>query len=329
MLYALLKPVAKLSMLFFCRKVKINKPEWLQAKGPLLLACNHPNSFLDSIILDTLFKAPVWSLARGDVFRNKFIARLLRAIRILPVYRTSEGPENLYINYQTFEACIEIFKKKGLVQIFSEAKCVNEWHLRPLKKGTARLAIKAWEENIPLTVLPVAINYSSFRRFGKNIFLHFGNPITISSIDMIAAEGVRHLAFNSILQTELEKIVWEIPLDDKVRQAKFLKLPIPGWKKILLFVPAITGLLLHAPLYLLIKSYTLHLTRNNDHYDSILTAFLIFIYPLYLLLLVFLARVITHSWLSLWLIIIIPFCAWAYIQLKPQLDKNLTGQFSN
>lgn len=329
MLYSLLKPVAKLSMLFFCRKVRINKPEWLQAKGPLLLACNHPNSFLDSIILDTLFKEPVWSLARGDVFRNKFIARLLGAIRILPVYRTSEGPENLFINYKTFDACIEIFKKKGLVQIFSEAKCVNEWHLRPLKKGTARLAIKAWEENIPLTVLPVAINYSSFRRFGKNIFLHFGTPLSISSIDMKAPEGVRHLAFNSILQTELEKIVWEIPLENTVQQAKFLKLQIPAWKKILLFAPAVLGLLLHAPFYLLIKSYTLQLTRNNDHYDSILTAILIFLYPIYLLLLVLLAWMFTHSWNSLWLIILIPFCAWAYIQLKPQLDKNLPGQFSN
>ena len=118
-------------------------------------------------------------------------------------------------------------------------------------------------------------------------------------------------------------------MDDKAQQAKFLKLHLPGWKKILLFVPAIAGLLLHAPLYLLIKSYTLYLTRNNDHYDSILTAFLIFIYPFYLLLLVFLAGLIIHSWLSLLFILIIPFCAWAYIQLKPQLDKNLAGQFSN
>ena len=60
-----------------------------------------------------------------------------------------------------------------LYSIFSEGKCINEWHLRPLKKGTARLAISSWEENIPLEVLPVGINYSSFRRFGKNVYYQF------------------------------------------------------------------------------------------------------------------------------------------------------------
>ena len=142
-----------------------------------MLACNHPNSFLDSVILDTLFQQPIWSLARGDVFKKAFYIRLLTALKILPVYRTSEGVENLAENYKTFDACITILKGNGVITIFSEGKCINEWHLRPLKKGTARLSIKAWEENIPLQILPVGINYSSFNRFGKNVFLNFGTPI--------------------------------------------------------------------------------------------------------------------------------------------------------
>ena len=106
----------------------------LNEKGPLLLACNHPNSFLDSVILNTLFEQPVWSLARGDVFKKPFYAKLLTALKILPVYRTSEGVENLSENYKTFDACIRIFKSNGIVTIYSEGKCINEWHLRPLKK---------------------------------------------------------------------------------------------------------------------------------------------------------------------------------------------------
>jgi 1-acyl-sn-glycerol-3-phosphate acyltransferase len=139
----------------FCRRVIINKPTLLKEKGPLLLASNHPNSFLDSVIIDTLFEQPIWSLARGDVFKNKFATRILTAMKILPVYRTSEGVENLSTNYKTFDSCVELFRRDAIVMIFSEGKCINEWQLRPLKKGTARLAIKAWEENIPLKVLPV------------------------------------------------------------------------------------------------------------------------------------------------------------------------------
>src|ERR1700704_3365682 len=135
-------------MFIFCRKVFLSKPEMTREEGPLLLASNHPNSFLDAIILDMLFKQPIWSLARGDVFKNKFYTRLLTSLRILPVYRTSEGVENLSINYTTFDICRNIFKNKGIIMIFSEGKCINEWRLRTLKKGTARLAIKCWKENI-------------------------------------------------------------------------------------------------------------------------------------------------------------------------------------
>src|SRR5689334_8426071 len=146
----------------YCRKILINIPEVLKDKGPLLLAANHPNSFLDGMILTTLFDEPVYSLARGDAFKQKRVDRILRSLQLLPVYRTSEGVENLGHNYTTFAACRETFEKGGIVLIFSEGRCENEWKLRPLKKGTARLAITSWEKNIPLRVIPTALNYSSF-----------------------------------------------------------------------------------------------------------------------------------------------------------------------
>src|SRR5689334_1434347 len=111
-----------------CRKVIINRPEVLKMEGPLLLACNHPNSFLDGVVLTTLFDHPVYSLARGDAFRKGLVDRILRRIRLLPVYRTSEGVENLEHNYTTFAACQDSFRKKGIVLIFSEGLCENEWH---------------------------------------------------------------------------------------------------------------------------------------------------------------------------------------------------------
>ena len=137
----------------------------LRKEGPLIIASNHPNSFLDAIILATLFKSPVYSLARGDAFAGKMITKILNSFNMLPVYRVSEGVENLEQNYTTFEACQDIFKKNGIILIFSEGRCINEWHLRPLKKGTARLALAAWQQNIPLEVLPLGINYSKFRKF--------------------------------------------------------------------------------------------------------------------------------------------------------------------
>ena len=77
MLYAFVKVLAKIALKFYCRDIKINKKELLQLNGPLMLAVNHPNSFLDAIILCTLFDRPVYSLARGDAFKNKLYAKIL------------------------------------------------------------------------------------------------------------------------------------------------------------------------------------------------------------------------------------------------------------
>src|SRR5215467_6680023 len=228
-------------MLIFCRRIIINKPELLKKKGPILLACNHPNSFLDAAIIADLFKHPVYSLARGDVFKKPFHIKILNALNIFPIYRHTEGTENLGINYETFDACKNIFKKDGIVLIFSEAKCINEWHLRPLRKGTARLAFSSWDENIPLEVIPVGINYSSFRRFSKNVFINFGEPITKDDFDLKDVDGKKNLTFNLKLKERLHQLVFEIHKSDVQKQKKILEKKPSLFAKIFLFIPAVVG----------------------------------------------------------------------------------------
>jgi len=178
----------------------------LQCKGPILIASNHPNSFLDAIIMAILFKSPIHSLARGDAFNGKIITKILASLNMLPVYRVSEGVENLENNYTTFDACQNIFESGGIVLIFSEGRCINEWHLRPLKKGTARLALTAWSQNIPLRVLPLGINYSGFRTFGKILNLNFGNFITAKDLNAENTSGKAVNEFNEKLHQQLNRV---------------------------------------------------------------------------------------------------------------------------
>lgn len=320
MLYNFLKIPAKLALYFYCRKIIINKKELLQSDGPLLIAANHPSSFLDAAILATLFKHSIYSLARSDAFVNNFYKRLLFSLKMLPVYRISEGAENLEHNYTTFSACIDIFKKNGIVLIFSEGLCKNEWHLRSLKKGTARLAISAWQQGIPLKVLPLGINYSSFRIFGKNVILNFGEIITDPDSyqdEKNLPDGKAVIDFNLKLQQQLKNLVIEAEPSDKEKIKKIFFIQQPLIKKILFFIPAIAGLILHAPLYypviLSIKN------RANDHYDSIVVGLLFILYPIYLLVISVIIYFITGSLWALLLLLIIPFSAWSLLQLKRQL----------
>ena len=295
----------------------INKPEVLKSKGPLLIAANHPNSFLDGIILTTLYDQPVHSLARGDAFQNKLIGRLLRRLQLLPVYRTSEGVENLEHNYTTFAACQETFKENGIVLIFSEGRCENEWHLRPLKKGTARLAISSWQQHIPLKVLPLGINYSSFKKFGKEVHLHFGETISSKAIDLTATQGKQLLDFNALLQAQLEQNVYELEEQDNTKAKKVFSVKKDASFYPLL-LPGALGFFLHAPLYYLCKGMTEMRFRHSGHYDSVLTTLLLLSYPFYWLLLVLAAYSLQPAW-ALLVFLMMPFTAWAAVQVKYQL----------
>jgi 1-acyl-sn-glycerol-3-phosphate acyltransferase len=296
----------------------VNKRAILQSKGPLLIAANHPNSFLDAIILATIFKRPIYSLARGDAFANNFYSKLLTSLNMFPVYRISEGVENLEHNYKTFEQCLNIFKQNSIVLIFSEGRCINEWHLRSLKKGTARLALSAWEQGIPLRILPTGINYSSFDTFGKNIVLNFGELISAKDISTNSSFGKNVVDFNEKLETRLQQLVIEIDKKDKAAIKEKFVVVQSSLKKIILAIPAAIGWLAHFPLYYPIKKFTWSRVKDNDHYDSVMMGLLFILYPFYLLLAALLFHLFICGYWWLLGFIILPFCAWSYVQLKHQ-----------
>lgn len=286
----------------------------LRQPGPMLLACNHPNSFLDAIILATLFRHPIYSLARGDAFASKNITRILNAFNMLPVYRVSEGVENLEHNYATFDACQQIFRKNGIVLIFSEGRCINEWHLRPLKKGTARLALTAWENGIALKVLPVGMNYSSFRKFGKNVILRFGNFIESNDISKEGITGRSITSFNAELHQQLNNLVIELPKDALRQRQLIFKTTVSRFKFLLFALPAFVGFLLHVPLlslfHLIIRK------KAKDHYDSIVVGLLFFFYPVYLLILAIVIALCCNWWMALLIVLIVPLTLWSFLQVK-------------
>ena len=238
-------------------------------------------------------------------------------MRMLPVYRISEGQENLEQNYDTFDKCRDIFKNNGIVLIFSEGRCVNEWKLRPLKKGTARLAMSCWQDDIALKVLPLGINYQSFTRFGKNVTLNFGTAITEEEISEANGYGNTIATFNGHLRSQLSELVVEChPPDANTLRHKF-QIKQSTSTRILLAAPALAGCLVHALFYFPIRQFSKAALKGNDHYDSVLVGILFLLYPFYLLL----SALAIHSifggywWLA---VFSFPLLAIACVQLKKQ-----------
>jgi 1-acyl-sn-glycerol-3-phosphate acyltransferase len=313
LLYTLLKFPAKIAFRFYCKKLRLNHPAYLHANGPLLIAANHPNSFLDAIVFATIFKKPICSLARGDAYKKPFYAKLLYALNILPVYRLSEGAENLGANYKTFEICKDIFRKNGIVLIFSEGRCINEWKLRPLMKGTARLAFSAWEDGIPLQVLPTGINYSNFRTLGKQIDILFSAPFGNEFKDVQNGKALN--AFNEKLFGRLNQLVYQITEGTPAEQKTYFDFSTNKVKRALLAIPSTVGYTHCAPLYFSVKQLIKN-KWNNDHFDSLLTAILFLIYPVYLFLTVLILYFIAGTFSAISAAIVLPLCAIALNQFR-------------
>ncbi len=188
-----------------------------------MLTPNHPNSFIDGVLLSVLLRRKLTLLARGDVFKKPTANWALRSMRLLPIYRSEDGAGNEQgtKNQQTFNECYEIFRKNGTVLIFPEGYCVSERRLRPMKKGAAKMAFEAIEKypDMDLQVVPVGLNYSNSGHFREEVCINFGHPIAAQDYMPLLKTGKHTKAitdFNARLYEAMEReiVIIKEPAND-------------------------------------------------------------------------------------------------------------------
>ncbi|MEY2646417.1 MAG: hypothetical protein RL158_393, partial [Bacteroidota bacterium] len=167
----ILKFFIRLALSIFCKEVHVKNKHLLDTKGPLFIIANHPNSFLDAIIIGAYYNRRVYFLARGDVFEKKVYRFFLNALNMIPVYRLREGKEFLHLNDYAIRKSIQLISEGESVLIFIEGVCVNDHKLQPFKKGTARILEGLHQLNVFPIIHIAGIGYNNFRGIGKKVNL--------------------------------------------------------------------------------------------------------------------------------------------------------------
>jgi len=208
----------------FYRKTEVTGLEKVPSKGPLILCANHSNAFLDPLYMGITFPHHIWFLARGDVFKGAAVNRILKGLGILPIYRMQEGADNLGKNAEVFENCYRLLGQGGVIGIFPEGNAERESHLRPLKKGLARIALGAIDSglvNKELYIVPAGINYEFPDHFYSRTQVRFGNPIPLSDFtDAGTAMQPRNINnLTKAIQQAMAEV--HIHIDDKNHQRAF------------------------------------------------------------------------------------------------------------
>lgn len=307
MLYRVVKFLVSTSLRFFSKEIRISDKACLEYEGPLLLACNHPNSFLDAMIVGRFMKHRTYFMTRGDVFKKQWVRNLLSSINMIPIFRIRDGKDKLSLNDETFTKSVEILRNRDILLIFVEGFCEHQTELQlPLKKGAPRILQSCWQEGIPVKVLPVWLEYSSFDKFGKTIDIRFGELFG-SEI----AGDINHASCINKINTETTRQLLHLSNDYPFKPAEPDIISI-----FFLLIPAMLGAVLHAPLYIPVRLLVKKLSAGNVHYDAMLLAFLLLLYPIYLLLIAGILFAVCGQWWAILVLLIFPLTAKAFLHWK-------------
>lgn len=280
----------RLALPIYLKALRVFGKENLNDKHAYLIASNHSDSFFDALIIGAVVKKQINTLARGDVFKKPAIAFWLRQIKLIPVFRGTEGRQYVKKHGETTQEAYDALKTGGNVIVFSEGICKNEWNLRPLGKGTARIAYQTWYGENPLNymrVMPTGLNYEHFRGPGKRVVLNFGNEIKQSDIQTSPDEYEKWLReFTELLDERMKNTLLSISNDlpvevqqEAVKAYFDQKAPVGKNKNPLLRVLGVVGRFIHKPLYTLFERKTAKLTARTVFYDSVLFGLLLYLYP--------------------------------------------------
>ncbi len=149
---------------------------------PYILAPNHQNAFLDALLMLQLNKSrPTVFVARADIFDNTLANKVLRFLKIMPVYRARDGRQSLQRNNAVFQTAEEVLLHNVPFCMMAEGTHNNRRQLLPLKKGMFRIAFAARQQmgNTPLHIVPVGIDYTSYSIPGHTAIINIGKPIAI------------------------------------------------------------------------------------------------------------------------------------------------------
>ena len=266
---SILKLFIRAALWLFCAEINTKNKYLLNSRGPLLIIANHPNSFLDAIIIGSRYNRRIHFLARGDVFTKRHHRFLLKLLNMIPVYRLREGKEFLHLNEYAFVESARLLKNKEAVLIFIEGTCLNTNQIQPFKKGTARILQGCHAENLFPQIHLAGISYNNFKGIGKRVNICL-ETVTQDKPIITAKDRVD---FNNHVFSKLSTLI--LPTAHT-----------PTIKKNALYY-------FNKPFYHLVYALVDKKTKGTVFFDSVLFGVLFFLYPIYLIVIIFFLQFIS------------------------------------
>ena len=182
LVYRILKVLIRLfARLYYPRTLVLGK-ENLRLSGANIVVANHPNTLIDPLCTAFRLDKPLFYLANAGLYKYVFMQKLLNFLYAIRVERPQDINGGKVNNQEAFAAAIAKLSTGYSIFIAPEGTSEMDRRLRPLRTGTARIALQAEAEHgfsLGLRILPIGLTYSRPEESGSRVVVCAGAPVVV------------------------------------------------------------------------------------------------------------------------------------------------------
>ncbi|MCQ2058139.1 MAG: 1-acyl-sn-glycerol-3-phosphate acyltransferase, partial [Bacteroidaceae bacterium] len=202
------------------RRFQVEGLENIPKDGSVIWAANHTNALMDPLVMLAATPEQKVYVARADIFRKKSAVKWLNFLKIMPIYRIRDGIDAVKKNDEAIAIATDVLLDGVPFVIYPEATHRPKHSLLKLSKGIFHIALSVYDktqEQKPVYIMPIGIEYGDYFRFRSTVLISFGKPINVTQFVRDNADQpqpVQMVKMRELLTEKMTEQIVYVPDDE-------------------------------------------------------------------------------------------------------------------